>query len=243
LKEFHLTSIDFSSEFVNDAEQTFGQLLRGDARSTSDHMGHFTFDQMDGMDLRFPDGSFNGVTAMFSVMFFPDPVQGLREIHRVLYREGGVAVVSSWAPVRDVEWVWFSNKAIVSIMKEHPDKFAMPEGMTREQRKHNAFMWDRSEQLACDMTKAGFCADAVEVKTVKKRFAIQSRQDAKAMWKQMAIAFPTVDYFVKAVQCTGNASEEMFRDLVADRYADLLVDRDPDDLYVEGTAYFAIGRN
>ena len=49
-------------------------------------------------------------------------------------------------------------------------------------------------------------------------------------------------HFIKAVQCTDIASEEMFRELVADRYADLLVDRDPDDLYVEGTAYFAIGR-
>lgn len=52
----------------------------------------------DGQALPFEDSSFDAAFSMFGLMFFPDRNQGFAELFRVL-RPGGVAVVSSWAPV------------------------------------------------------------------------------------------------------------------------------------------------
>jgi ubiquinone/menaquinone biosynthesis C-methylase UbiE len=52
----------------------------------------------DGQALPFEAGSFDAAFSMFGLMFFPDRPKGFAELFRVL-RPGGVAVVSSWAPV------------------------------------------------------------------------------------------------------------------------------------------------
>jgi SAM-dependent methyltransferase len=52
----------------------------------------------DGQALPFADGQFDAAFSMFGLMFFPDREKGFAELHRVL-APGGVAVVSSWAPV------------------------------------------------------------------------------------------------------------------------------------------------
>jgi SAM-dependent methyltransferase len=54
--------------------------------------------QADGQALPFPDQSFDAAFSMFGLMFFPERERGFAELWRVL-RPGGVAVVSSWAPV------------------------------------------------------------------------------------------------------------------------------------------------
>lgn len=52
----------------------------------------------DGQALRFDERSFDAGFSMFGLMFFPERARGFRELFRVL-KPGGVAVVSSWAPV------------------------------------------------------------------------------------------------------------------------------------------------
>jgi len=52
----------------------------------------------DGQALPFPDESFDAAFSMFGLMFFPERDRGFAELYRTL-RPGGVAVVSSWAPV------------------------------------------------------------------------------------------------------------------------------------------------
>jgi ubiquinone/menaquinone biosynthesis C-methylase UbiE len=51
----------------------------------------------DGMDLPYPDASFDTGFSMFGLLFFPDRAKGFRELARVLV-PGGRAVVSSWEP-------------------------------------------------------------------------------------------------------------------------------------------------
>src|SRR5262245_28184379 len=55
--------------------------------------------QGSGHALPFPDRSFDAVVSQFGLMFFPDPVAGLREMRRVLVPVGrlGVAVWGSLA--------------------------------------------------------------------------------------------------------------------------------------------------
>ena len=55
---------------------------------------------MDGQNLEFGDSGFDRVFSIFGLMFFPDRMKGFRELHRVL-RPGGVATVTSWAPVSE----------------------------------------------------------------------------------------------------------------------------------------------
>lgn len=52
----------------------------------------------DGQALPFDSQSFDTAFSMFGLMFFPDRPKGFSEMYRVL-RPGGVAVVSSWAPL------------------------------------------------------------------------------------------------------------------------------------------------
>lgn len=53
------------------------------------------FRQMDGEDLRFPKQSFDAVLCALGLLYFPNPLQSLREIFRVL-KPGGRAVIAVW---------------------------------------------------------------------------------------------------------------------------------------------------
>ncbi|WP_455217514.1 class I SAM-dependent methyltransferase [Kaarinaea lacus] len=55
---------------------------------------------MDGQALEFADDEFDWAYSIFGLMFFPDRVQGFRELRRTL-KPGGRAAVTSWAPVSD----------------------------------------------------------------------------------------------------------------------------------------------
>ena len=66
-------------------------LARTKARSRDlEHLTEFL--QMDAERLQFPDAGFDTVTSLFALLHFPDPLQSLREMRRVL-KPGGRAVV------------------------------------------------------------------------------------------------------------------------------------------------------
>ncbi|KAL9119363.1 MAG: hypothetical protein Q9187_004081 [Circinaria calcarea] len=53
---------------------------------------------MDGMSLGYADGTFDASITNFGIFFFPDPVEGAREIYRTL-KPGGKATVTCWKKV------------------------------------------------------------------------------------------------------------------------------------------------
>jgi ubiquinone/menaquinone biosynthesis C-methylase UbiE len=63
-------------------------------------IGNITTFLMDGQSLAFADNAFDWAFSIFGLMFFPDRVQGFREMYRTL-KSGGRAAVTSWAPVSD----------------------------------------------------------------------------------------------------------------------------------------------
>lgn len=52
----------------------------------------------DGEQLDVPDASFDAAVCRLGLMFFPDPLQGLREMHRALKPGGGICTVVFSAP-------------------------------------------------------------------------------------------------------------------------------------------------
>lgn len=84
----HVEAIDFSPGMVSEFERT--QRARG-IENVHVSVG-------DGQALPFESERFDAAFSMFGLMFFPDRNRGFAELHRVL-KPGGVAVVSSWAPV------------------------------------------------------------------------------------------------------------------------------------------------
>lgn len=79
-------AIDFAPEMIAQLE-----------RNVSDRT-NVTVTVGDGQHLSLPDEQFTAAFSMFGLMFFPDPVAGLRELHRVL-EPGGRVVISSWVPM------------------------------------------------------------------------------------------------------------------------------------------------
>lgn len=85
-----VTAVDFSEPMLNE--------LRTRARQRNVTNVEVIFG--DGQALPVADASYDAAFSMFGLMFFPDRARGLSELHRALV-PGGVAVVSSWAPISD----------------------------------------------------------------------------------------------------------------------------------------------
>jgi len=68
------------------------------------HHNRLRLAAMDGQALAFPDSSFDRVVCQLGLMFFPDPVRGLAEFHRVLRKHGRAAVCVISTPERAPIW-------------------------------------------------------------------------------------------------------------------------------------------
>ena len=86
------------SEFtVTDFAQGMVEASRALIESTDFAAGRVDFQVKDAQDLRYGDGSFTHIGCMFGIMFFADRSKGLREMHRVLQEEAGLAVIGRQA--------------------------------------------------------------------------------------------------------------------------------------------------
>ena len=78
-------ALDFSSAMVAEFQR----------RLREQPLPGITIREGDGQQLPFGDSHYDAGFSMFGLMFFPDRVRGLRELHRVL-KPGGQVVISSW---------------------------------------------------------------------------------------------------------------------------------------------------
>ena len=125
-------AIDFASDMIALLEQ----------RARDAGLGNVNARVGDGQALPYADGSFDAAFSMFGLIFFPDRVQGLSEMKRVL-APGGVAIVSSWRPFTEAPLL----AALMGALAEQlPD---LPFG------KSKAPMGEADEILA-EMAAAGF---------------------------------------------------------------------------------------
>lgn len=116
-----------------------------------------------GQALSFEDARFTAAFSMFGLIFFPDPVAGLRELGRVL-RPGGRVFISSWVPIHESPMMIPMIEAIAHAMPPDPDQ-PPPE----------PFPFSAPALLAQGLRDAGF--EGVEVRELAPEVPIASADE------------------------------------------------------------------
>jgi len=80
-------------------------------------LGNASFRVASADEMPFDDGSFDAVVSRFGVMFFPSPLDGIREMLRVL-KPGGRLALAVWRPAR--------NNPFHSMVSEIVERFVEP---------------------------------------------------------------------------------------------------------------------
>jgi len=101
-----VTAVDISPQMVEQARRRLAGFSNASATV------------QDGQALTFPDASFDAVLCSLGLMFFPDPLRGLTEFHRVSRSGGRAAVSVLTAPERSY------NGRINVIVARYVPKFA-----------------------------------------------------------------------------------------------------------------------
>jgi ubiquinone/menaquinone biosynthesis C-methylase UbiE len=72
-------------------------------RANDQRLGQVAFARMDAEEILFPDALFDAVLCALGLMYVPDPLRALHEMHRVL-RPGGRAVAAVWGQRQHCGW-------------------------------------------------------------------------------------------------------------------------------------------
>jgi len=113
----------------------------------------------DAQALPFEDDTFDAAFSLFGLMFFPDRGKGFAEIHRTL-KPGGVATVTSWAPVNQSPAMQMMFGALRTIKPEIPEP----------QRAIDTL--ENPERFAQEMRDAGFTN--ISIRSVTGAFPVES---------------------------------------------------------------------
>ena len=82
------SDVEIVATDLNPAMLEYAQSVRGGLESVA-------WQQADGQDLAFEDGTFDAVVCQFGVMFMPEKDQGMAEMARVL-KPGGTLLITTW---------------------------------------------------------------------------------------------------------------------------------------------------
>ncbi|MBI3789862.1 MAG: methyltransferase domain-containing protein [Gemmatimonadetes bacterium] len=112
-----LVATDLSAAMLAVAQERLGADLR------------VTWQEADALALPFAEGSFDAVVCQFGVMFFPDKLAGLREMHRVL-TPGGRVLFSTWDAMAENPYAAECERVVVARYPDDPPTFfQVPFGM------------------------------------------------------------------------------------------------------------------
>jgi SAM-dependent methyltransferase len=105
----HVEASDFSPQMLEQFR----------VRLAESKIDNVTLRQADGQSLPYLDRTFGAAFSMFGLMFFPDRVQGLREMKRVL-EPGAPAIVSSWKPFHTVPALTLLGSLLREVLPDQP---------------------------------------------------------------------------------------------------------------------------
>lgn len=141
-------AIDFSREMVEHCRK----------RARVLGLTNLVLRQGDGQALPYGDGTFDVAFSMFGLMFFPDRVQGFRELCRVL-TTGGSAFVSAWAPLERSTYMRTRVRAMRAADPDAPSPAS------------NVLTLDDPEVFAREMQAGGFVDVRIEAIEREREFA------------------------------------------------------------------------
>lgn len=121
----------------------------------------------DGQNLPYNDESFDAAFSMFGLMFFPDRMQGYKEIYRTL-KHGGKTIISSWAPTTQSPVMMTMFGALKAMNPEIPDPQADIESL------------ENPDFFKAELTEAGF--KDVEINPVSEGLQVDSVEE---FWDDM----------------------------------------------------------
>jgi phosphatidylethanolamine/phosphatidyl-N-methylethanolamine N-methyltransferase len=87
-----VTGIDLAPDMLDRARQ----------KAEENEWRHFRFLEMDALDLKFQNDTFDYVTSFHVVTVVPDPVRMMREIHRVCKPNGTVAIINHFRTTKPI---------------------------------------------------------------------------------------------------------------------------------------------
>jgi ubiquinone/menaquinone biosynthesis C-methylase UbiE len=155
-----------SVEAVDFAESMIAELRRALAERKIENVRASVGD---GQALSFADNSFDAAFSMFGLMFFPDRARGFGELLRVL-APGGVAVVSSWAPIDESTLMTLMFGAIRAADPSRPAP------------QKDLLSLENSELFEQELRAAGFTE--VRVTAHEQEFPLTASADE--LWERMA---------------------------------------------------------
>ena len=88
-----IVATDLSEEMV--------EIARNEVQSLK--LNNITFHRMDAEELQFDEELFDKAICSLGLMYFPYPLKGLKEMHRLL-KPGGMAAVSIWGERKNCGW-------------------------------------------------------------------------------------------------------------------------------------------
>ena len=135
-----------------------GMVAVANAKVEAEGLRNVRFENQAGQQLEFPDQSFDHVMCRFGIMFFDNPLQGLKEMHRVL-KPGGRFAFAVWHTAETMHMMRWSYQAFKDRLPQHQ---LPPLEMITSLGEDGYF-----EQL---LTDAGFSNVAVERKTLNYAF-------------------------------------------------------------------------
>ncbi len=143
---------------VEGVDAAEGMVKAAQAKAEREGLSNVRFRAMPAEHLAFADASFHRVICRFGVMLFQDPLQGLKEMHRVLMPGGRVAVA-----------VWGSADSLPSFRWHHE---VFRERLPEELHPPLEKVASLSEPGALErlMEQAGFRKVEVESRQVEYRF-------------------------------------------------------------------------
>ena len=96
--------------------------MLGFARRKFDGDASVKWQAADAMALPFADASFDAVVCQFGLMFVPDKLAALREMHRVL-SPGGQLLLNTWHDLRHNDFCHVAHTTEMTFFENDPPKF------------------------------------------------------------------------------------------------------------------------
>ncbi|MCJ1460312.1 hypothetical protein MMC28_010691 [Mycoblastus sanguinarius] len=114
--DVHISAVDLSEDFITNNQET---IAANASWKTNGKLVDTAV--MNGMDLKYPDATFDASFTSLAIFAFPDPIKGASELHRSL-KSGGVAALTSW---KYVGWVPLLH-AVERLIKPNAEPTRFP---------------------------------------------------------------------------------------------------------------------